>query len=208
MSIRFFDGTEEFELAAPGYQAGILAGDDAIRLAFADSWSADAFLTRHFPGREGLQRLRGLLGSQMPQMFRVDDQEVLRLMADMLVNGSLAMFRLPARPWLATRSPAADQPVTVVARATPASAAPERVEVAEPAPVAAPAKTFIEIELLDMQGRPVPGEAWIIILADGSEHRGTLDDQGLARVEGLDPGDCQVVFPYLDQRAVALYTGA
>ncbi|MDR0279451.1 MAG: hypothetical protein LBJ37_16355 [Paucimonas sp.] len=207
--MRFFDGTEQFELAAPGYEGGAQVDDDLTRLAFADTWSADAFLHRHFPPGEGLQRLRGLLGSQQPLVFHLDDHEVLRLMAHLLVNGSLVVSRLPARPWRVTRNPAAEQPATVVAPVTPASPAPEPdpVEVAEPAPVAAVAKTFIEIELLDMQGQPVPGEAWVITLADGSEYRGTLDDQGLARVEGLDPGDCQVVFPYLDQRAVALYSG-
>ena len=28
---------------------------------------------------------------------------------------------------------------------------------------------------------------------------GTLDDKGFARVDGIDPGNCQITFPNLDQ---------
>lgn len=61
---------------------------------------------------------------------------------------------------------------------------------------------WIEIELLDEGGSPVPGEPYRITLPDGSTVAdGTLDEKGHARVENIDPGSCKVTFPNLDQDA-------
>lgn len=62
-------------------------------------------------------------------------------------------------------------------------------------------KTWIEIELVDEDDNPIPGERYEIELPDGSVARGTLDNNGFARVEGIDPGTCQITFPELDQEA-------
>jgi hypothetical protein len=62
--------------------------------------------------------------------------------------------------------------------------------------------TFIEIELVDEEGNPVPGESFEVTLPDGTVVDGSLDDQGQARVEGIDPpGSCQITFPDLDKDA-------
>lgn len=55
--------------------------------------------------------------------------------------------------------------------------------------------TWIEIELVDTDGRPAPGQRYRITLPDGEVREGRLDAQGLARVEGIDPGACEVTFP-------------
>lgn len=60
-------------------------------------------------------------------------------------------------------------------------------------------KTWIEIELHDMDGNPVPGERYKITLPDGSVTEGTLDGKGFARVDGIDPGNCDVTFPDKDE---------
>jgi type VI secretion system secreted protein VgrG len=63
-------------------------------------------------------------------------------------------------------------------------------------------KSWIEIELVDEEDNPVPGEVYRITLPDGETvAEGTLDDKGLARVEGIEPGTCQITFPELDQDA-------
>ena len=60
-------------------------------------------------------------------------------------------------------------------------------------------KHWIEIELVDEQGKPVPGERYKITLPDGTTlAEGTLDEKGRARVDGIDPGTCKVTFPNLD----------
>lgn len=60
---------------------------------------------------------------------------------------------------------------------------------------------WIEIELVDEDDQPVPGARYAITLPDGSVADGTLDAKGFARVEGFEPGSCQVTFPDLDQEA-------
>jgi len=59
----------------------------------------------------------------------------------------------------------------------------------------------IEIELVDTAGDPVPGEAWELVLPDGSKRSGVLDDQGRALVTSLPGGECHVMFPALDPEA-------
>jgi type VI secretion system secreted protein VgrG len=61
-------------------------------------------------------------------------------------------------------------------------------------------KSWIEIELLDDGGKPVPGEAYRVTLPDGTTlAEGTLNHKGRARVENIDPGTCKVTFPKLDK---------
>jgi len=56
--------------------------------------------------------------------------------------------------------------------------------------------TFIEIELVDQDGRPMPGERYRITLPDGTVKKGLLDDNGRARVDGIRPGGpCDIEFP-------------
>lgn len=63
-------------------------------------------------------------------------------------------------------------------------------------------KSWIGIEMVDMEDKPVSGMAYRITLPDGKTvAEGTLDDQGCARVEGMEPGNCKVTFPTLDQEA-------
>jgi type VI secretion system secreted protein VgrG len=88
-----------------------------------------------------------------------------------------------------TISPASHTPSTVAAAAAAQQATDPK----------APPKTWIEIELVNKDGDPVPGEKYSIKLPDGSVAEGTLDDHGKARVDGIDPGSCQVTFPNMDQ---------
>jgi type VI secretion system secreted protein VgrG len=60
-------------------------------------------------------------------------------------------------------------------------------------------KTWIEIKLEDVEGKPVPGAAYKVTMGDQTIAEGTLDDKGHARVDGIDPGSCKVTFPKLDK---------
>jgi hypothetical protein len=62
------------------------------------------------------------------------------------------------------------------------------------------ATTWIEIELLDAAEHPMAGQRYRLTLPDGSVRDGRLDARGFARVDGFDPGTCQVTFPDLDRR--------
>lgn len=61
--------------------------------------------------------------------------------------------------------------------------------------------SWIEIEMVGEDKKPIAGERYRITLPDGSVAEGTLDEKGLARVEGFEPGSCKVTFPDLDQDA-------
>jgi hypothetical protein len=59
---------------------------------------------------------------------------------------------------------------------------------------------WIEIELLDDEGKPVPDEAYVVELPDGSQKTGRTDGSGKARIDGVDPGTAKVSFPDLDKK--------
>jgi hypothetical protein len=59
---------------------------------------------------------------------------------------------------------------------------------------------WIEIVLLDEVGQPLAGERFVVVKPDGSKAEGTLDANGRARLDGIDPGTCDVTFPALHER--------
>ncbi len=61
---------------------------------------------------------------------------------------------------------------------------------------------WIEIELTGEDEGPIVGERYRITLSDGETvDEGTLNDEGLARLEGIEAGTCRITFPDLDQDA-------
>lgn len=82
--------------------------------------------------------------------------------------------------------------------------APGRMpSVPPPAPPSGPPPvktTWIEIELVDQNGKPVASEPYRVTPPDGPARTGTLDDRGFARVDGITPGTCEVTFPKIDGR--------
>jgi len=62
-------------------------------------------------------------------------------------------------------------------------------------------KNWVEVHLVDESGANVPNEAVRVTLPDGAIAEGTTNDQGKFRVDGIDPGNCTVTFPNLDQDA-------
>lgn len=58
---------------------------------------------------------------------------------------------------------------------------------------------WIEIELVDEENQPVPGERYRIEPPGGDPVEGSLDSKGFARVEGIKRGNCKITFPDLDE---------
>jgi phage protein D len=68
----------------------------------------------------------------------------------------------------------------------------------KPPPAARPQPsntTWLELELLDSQGRPVPNQRYKVVTADGQEIEGSLDARGHARLTGIPQGNNNVTFP-------------
>lgn len=63
-------------------------------------------------------------------------------------------------------------------------------------------KSWIEVVLEDEKGNPVAGERYRVTLPDGATlAEGTTNSEGVARVTNIDPGNCKITFPELDQEA-------
>ncbi len=56
---------------------------------------------------------------------------------------------------------------------------------------------WIGIRLKDRTGQPIAGQAYRVVLPNGDVSEGTLDDEGKAKIEHIDSGQCQVSFPGL-----------
>jgi hypothetical protein len=88
---------------------------------------------------------------------------------------------------------------------------PEWVAFGAPRPARKAAKTpeaWIEIELIGEDGRPQPGERYRVIAPAGNVFDGRLDEQGWARVEGLEEGEVRVYFPDCDEPEVVYKAAA
>jgi uncharacterized Zn-binding protein involved in type VI secretion len=62
-------------------------------------------------------------------------------------------------------------------------------------------KSWIEIRLVDDDGSPVAYELYRVVTPDGVVREGFLNGDGLARVDGIDPGTCSITFPNRDADA-------
>lgn len=58
---------------------------------------------------------------------------------------------------------------------------------------------FVELEVVDLGGNPVQGEAYELDLPHGVTRTGALDARGRLRLEGLPPGECTLRLPNVTQ---------
>lgn len=59
---------------------------------------------------------------------------------------------------------------------------------------------FIEFQLLDENGDPVPGEPYRVRLPDQSLQTGTLNNEGKVRFEKICAGQASICFTGLDEK--------
>ena len=62
-------------------------------------------------------------------------------------------------------------------------------------------KTFVEFELKDDEGNPIPAERYRVELPDGSVKEGLTDSEGKVHIDGVDPGTAKITFPGLGPKA-------
>ena len=63
---------------------------------------------------------------------------------------------------------------------------------------------WVEIELRDLDGKPLAGQDYRVVLPNGMAKNGTLDEQGFAHVKSPNKGLCQVSFPGYDSAEMEL----
>lgn len=131
--------------------------------------------------------------------FAWSDAELVDQLARRMVQEGLLVVSCAA-PWLASLrgTAAGGAPAQQPAKTTPLQ--DEQAAKAAKPPAQAEPEHWIEIELLDDEGKPVANERWFVELPDGSQKSGRTDGQGRARVDGVDPGTAKVSFPDLDKK--------
>lgn len=70
-----------------------------------------------------------------------------------------------------------------------------------PTTSAATGTSWVEIELIGEDDRPVVGARYRVKLRDGSTIEGRIGSTGIVRLEGIEPGTGLVSFPDLDRAA-------
>ncbi len=69
-----------------------------------------------------------------------------------------------------------------------------------PAALARETKTWVEFQLIDVDGNHVSNAMYKVKLPDGSIVNGRLNEQGLVRFNNIDPGQCEITFTEIDAR--------
>ncbi len=62
-------------------------------------------------------------------------------------------------------------------------------------------KAWIEIILVDLDGKPMPGVKYRITPPGGAPKEGRLNEHGQAGLYEIEPGSCKITFPDLDKEA-------
>jgi len=173
-------------------------------LEFHSQAAALAFLRRFMMDPVNRMRLRHALAEERTpiNLSRLEDHDILERLAERLASGQVKLVSWPNVLGLQEVNFEIQFEGTVQ-EMTPREAEEAAREEAEAEAAAAQEEeaTWLEIELLDDEGKPVPGEQYQVALPDGTIRAGRLDADGRARIEGLDPGTCKVSFPNLDERS-------
>jgi type VI secretion system secreted protein VgrG len=83
----------------------------------------------------------------------------------------------------------------------PATSSASSTQVGEPVQPCAGAKHWVQIQLVDEEGKPVPRVRYQIEASDGTVTEGMLDGDGMGGRPELAGGQCTVRFPDLDAAA-------
>lgn len=152
--------------------------------------ASSALLQRVRLDPASVHTLRGMLVAEMgAAVWRLSDPLVMEQ----------AVKRIDSGRWSLT---VVDAPQLRVVAPPPGAAgsAPDQAGGSGGKGASAPKKTWVEVELLDRNRQPVKGLGVELTLPGGTVEKGTLNEKGTFRKEGIDPGTCRVGFPELDGR--------
>ena len=153
----------------------------------------DDFQSRSF--REALIRLER-------HIHTLTDEEMLNRLASHVVSGDLKIVFRTKPVHLAKAFggvPGLPQRINpVIEKKRP----PVKVEPPPPRPTVTNQLTWVEILLVDTDGKPVPDVRYRIELPDGQFQEGNLDENGRARADEIEPGTCWISFPDHDKEAI------
>ena len=164
-------------------------GDEPV-LEFPDHPTAVRFLLGLRQDPSNVAALREMHAGETggPDPSPIDDDEIVERLAWDLVSGRLRVLTRPAIEIPSFRMVFGES--TSEATEEPPAEDTEETE-----------HTWIEIRLVDEDDQPVERERYRITHPDGTVSEGVTDAQGSARVDGIDPGNCNVTFPDLDKAA-------
>ena len=77
--------------------------------------------------------------------------------------------------------------------------AAEAVARKAPPPPPATGPSWVEVEVVDRDGKPMPRQKVRVTDAEGTVRLGFSDDRGIVRIDGMAKGPCKVTLPDLDQ---------
>lgn len=161
---------------------------DTILEGWLKHWSSRPILLDVFGVVRSSER-----GSVYPaRLAEVPDQTILKQLKQAVEDEKLILLR-PRNSGAA----GAGNPDTLADQIA-AAAKRERAAAAASRPTAK--KTWVEFELRDQKGRPIPRARYRLKITDGSTREGVLDENGQVRVTGLDPGECEICFLDFDGR--------
>ena len=193
---------EDCPNANGGKPAALPLQDPVTALYFLRGFITDS-------GKEHELRLWLLSDHSSFAMYSIEDHDILDYTAGLIASGRLVVASTgkggdqPGAEGLLRTGEGPQSVLVATVGTTPLqdemaneASTVDAVEVTEEAP---PETTWIEIELMDPDGNPVPNEQFKITYADGSVKYGRLDQDGKARIEKLQPGTCQVTFPNRDE---------
>ncbi|MDC0673671.1 hypothetical protein [Nannocystis radixulma] len=156
------------------------------RLAFADVRAASAFVARLMSDARDAFVLQQLAG----ELEHRGGEDVLTRLAGALVSGRLVFTR-----------PGAVAPPLVGPPGEENEADEHAGEEAFSTLEAGPPTHWVEIQLVGEDGEGIPGQRYRIVAPDGVEWRGFTDSLGVARINRIPAGTCEVFFPDLDADA-------
>jgi hypothetical protein len=161
----------------------------------------------HFAGRTlRLIRRRDWRSFQEEERYQVvpadDAKQILQRLAATTVSRSEKAALEEAIPMLPARGFVSDGSRLLLLRLTPTRyAAPS-----SSAPAMTPSQMartrerhWIEIQVVDEDGDGIPSVDYLILTPDNQQHSGVTGQDGIARLEDILPGQCQISFPKLDK---------